>query len=121
MQRGITHRRKRRLTDYAVFMQSFLRARTRPGMSQTQRKQLMRDGAAAWQRAKRGRNPFPDVHIDFVEGDHNFHGAGEGEIHGSVEAVACPECGEALEVPESAAGQTVACPECGATFEVEIR
>lgn len=67
-----------------------------------------------------GRNPFPDIHIDFVEGNHNFHGVGEGEDRGDAET-SCPECGAALEVPAGLAGETVACPDCGSEFAVEVR
>ncbi len=91
----------RKPSNYQLFMTSFLRAKAKRGMSQGQRNELMREGARAWQRAKRGHNPFPD-------------------LEERAELTACPECGETLHVEREHHGQVVECGACGAQFRVEV-
>ncbi|MGE5619042.1 MAG: hypothetical protein ACM3US_07260 [Sphingomonadaceae bacterium] len=107
---------RRKMSTYQLFATSFLRARSRPGMSKEQLQELMKEAGRAWQRARRGHNPFPELnlHIDMVEGSHDFSAAGEDE----VERASCPHCGELLEIPAQAAGQIGRCGACGGEFEV---
>ena len=107
---------KRKMSAYQLFATSFLRARSQPGMRPAQMQELMREAGRAWQRAQRGHNPFPELnlHIDMVDGSHDFEGAGDDH----VEHLPCPECGELLEIPAAAVGQIGRCSACGGEFEV---
>ncbi len=102
--------RRHRLNSYQLFMASFLRARERPGMSRADRQELMKEGARAWQRARRGHNPFPDF------------GPFEREVErleGEIVHNPCPHCGELLEIPAAAHGKRGRCGVCGGEFEIE--
>ncbi len=96
---------KRRLSNYGLFMSSYLRTRLKPGATSQDAQQAMRDGAAAWRRAISGKNPFPEL---------------EASPAVTPETVACPDCGEELQVEAGMAGETAGCPECGATFVLEV-
>lgn len=100
---------KRRMSHYQLFMASYLRTHLKQGATRAEASRAMREGARAWQRARRGQNPFPGLEL--------FGKPGRPEAKG----VPCPECGELLDVPKSAAGQRVTCGECGAKFEVEVQ
>lgn len=106
---------KRRLNAYTTFMAAFLRAKMRPGMSVKERQQVMREGATAWKRAKRGQNPFPELEIEIGPSGVKI----EQESHGE-ETASCPDCGQAVEVPTDLDGKVVQCPNCGATLTVEV-
>ena len=93
----------RKASNYQLFMTSFLRAKARAGMSRAERNDLMREGARAWKRGKRGENPFPDLEER------------EGPAH-----LACPGCGALLQVTSDLDGQVVECGDCGAQFRVEV-
>lgn len=101
---------KRRLSHYSLFMASYLRTHLHAGATREQAQEAMKEGAKAWQRARAGKNPFPDFRID-------FRGEDERESHGET---ACPECGTHLEVPAGLSGETVVCPQCGAELAVEV-
>ncbi len=68
-------------------------------MSRDQRNALMTEGARAWQRAKRGHNPFPEERAELIP---------------------CPKCGATLHVEPEHHGQVVRCGSCGAQFQVEV-
>jgi hypothetical protein len=107
---------KRKMSAYQLFATSFLRARGRPGMKPAQMRELMREAANAWRRARRGENPFPglDADMDMAGTEDGLEFAGEGHI----EHLFCPVCGEALEVPQAAVGRIGSCGACGSEFEV---
>ncbi len=107
---------KRKMSTYQLFAASFLRARSKPGMTKQQLQELMKEAGRAWQRARRGQNPFPELnlHIDMVEGSHDFSGVSEDR----VEHNPCPHCGTLLEIPSAAVGQIGQCGACGSKFEV---
>ena len=100
---------RRRMSNYSLFMSSYLRTHLKRGATREHAQRVMKEGAAAWRRAIAGKNPFPELEIEI------------GAPRPAAGETACPECGAALEVPAGLAGETVACPDCGSEFAVEVR